>query len=70
MKGGRKAHRTYPFILITTTVSIITSALLLHVHPTVAVLRLGTPEFGHGSGRAVKQSKWPKMLMGEHGAFK
>jgi hypothetical protein len=41
-QGGRKAHRTYPFTLITTTVSIITSALLSHVHPTVAVLRPGT----------------------------
>jgi hypothetical protein len=42
-KGRRKAHRTYPFTLITTTINIITSALLSHVHPTVAVLRrLGT----------------------------
>jgi hypothetical protein len=41
-KGGRKAHRAYPFTLITTSVSIITSALLSHVHPAVAVLRLRT----------------------------
>jgi hypothetical protein len=68
-KGGRKAHRAYPFTLITTSVSIITSALLSYVHPTVAVLRLN-PEFSPGSGRAVEQSKWSKMLMGEHSAFK
>jgi hypothetical protein len=70
VKGGRKAHRAYSFTLITTTVSIITSALLSHVHPTGSSVETGNPEFGHGSGRVVKQLKQSKMLMGEHGAFK